>query len=160
MINTHIDIDTDQFSGAKRPIDDVDNNAIATAAADDDDDDDDDYEVVSSNNAPPNMYEIFQYIFDNFYDEIWKIDDNLLRSPYLAIINNTNCYDYGISAYASEDDACSLPIVKEKLIKRSYMNIGNTNIQLIRIYSIIIIYYHYQYQRTFHTISIKCLKIY
>ena len=119
MINTHLDIDIDQFSGIKRSIDDDDNNNN-----NDDDDDSDDYDIVPTNNAPPNMYEIFQYIFDNFYEEIWKIDDNLLRSPYLAIINSSNCCDYGLNAYASEEDACSLPIVKEKLIKKTYMNIG------------------------------------
>lgn len=141
MINTHIDIDTDQFLGAKRSIDDVD---IKNDNGGDDNynDDDDDDDIIVPRNAPPNMYEIFQHVFDNFYDEIWKIDDNLLRSPYLAIITNANCCDYGINDYASADDACSLPIIKEKLTKRSYMNIGISNYyysSIIIIINIIII---------------------
>ena len=112
--------------GSKRPLDDNDNNN--SDDYEDDDDDNDNINITTSNivqkNAPANMYEIFQYIFDSFYDEIWKIEDNILRAPYLAIINNDNCCDYGLNAYASVDDACSLPIIKEKLSKKSYLNIG------------------------------------
>lgn len=81
---------------------------------------DDDARIASEleRRVPLNLYEVLNAAFLFIWDQ--DIADLRAKAAFFAKITNANCNDYGLSAFS--DHSFSLPIIKQKLSDREYIN--------------------------------------
>ena len=81
---------------------------------------DDDAKIASQleRRVPLNLYEVLDAAFLFIWDQ--DIADLSAKAAFFAKITSANCTDYGLAAFS--EHSFSLPVIKQKLAGREYVN--------------------------------------